>query len=322
MSKSLKAPFPYFGGKSRVAPLVWERLGNVGNYVEPFAGSAAILLSRPHDLVPYQTELLNDLDGDITNFWRSIQQDPEGVVDGADYICSELDLHARAHRIEDTRDEFVEKMRYDMDFCDPERAGWWLYGMSLAVGNSFEKVRHCIPAYGVEGSGIHCHFPDERLSRNTIARHVQPLIDRLRSVRIACGDWKRVVTPAMLHMHRKNKVKGVFLDPPYLEGNQQYASGGTGSSLASEVLEWCKEMGNEPNLRIALCGYQGHYDELASYGWEILEWEAYGGYGKLAKDSKGRDNAKREVIWFSPNCVKPENQHTLFDLFPGNDDDE
>ena len=41
------APFPYFGGKSRIAHLVWERFGDVPNYVEPFAGSLAVLLGRP-----------------------------------------------------------------------------------------------------------------------------------------------------------------------------------------------------------------------------------------------------------------------------------
>ena len=46
----IKAPFPWFGGKSRVAPLVWERFGDVRNYVEPFMGSLAVLLGRPETL--------------------------------------------------------------------------------------------------------------------------------------------------------------------------------------------------------------------------------------------------------------------------------
>jgi DNA adenine methylase len=58
MSGDLRAPFPWFGGKSRVAPLVWERFGNVPNYVEPFFGSGAVLLGRPH---PPKTETVNDL---------------------------------------------------------------------------------------------------------------------------------------------------------------------------------------------------------------------------------------------------------------------
>ncbi len=43
----LKAPFPYFGGKSRVADEVWRRFGNPKTYVEPFCGSCAVLLARP-----------------------------------------------------------------------------------------------------------------------------------------------------------------------------------------------------------------------------------------------------------------------------------
>src|SRR5208283_3571102 len=55
----MKAPFPWFGGKSRAASLVWDRFGNVPNYVEPFFGSGAVLLNRPH--APH-TETVNDLD--------------------------------------------------------------------------------------------------------------------------------------------------------------------------------------------------------------------------------------------------------------------
>lgn len=45
---TLRAPFPYFGGKSRVAAECWRRFGDVRNYIEPFMGSAAMLLGRPH----------------------------------------------------------------------------------------------------------------------------------------------------------------------------------------------------------------------------------------------------------------------------------
>jgi hypothetical protein len=51
--------FPYFGGKSAVAQLVWERLGDVDNFIEPFCGSAAMLLGR---LTPPKIETINDAD--------------------------------------------------------------------------------------------------------------------------------------------------------------------------------------------------------------------------------------------------------------------
>lgn len=47
VNASLRAPFPWFGGKSRIASTVWDAFGRVQNYVEPFFGSGAVLLARP-----------------------------------------------------------------------------------------------------------------------------------------------------------------------------------------------------------------------------------------------------------------------------------
>jgi DNA adenine methylase len=89
----LQSPYPWFGGKSKVAPLVWERFGDVQNYVEPFFGSGAMLLSRPQPFSGLET--VNDLDGFIPNFWRAVKADPAAVAAHVDWPISELDLHAR-----------------------------------------------------------------------------------------------------------------------------------------------------------------------------------------------------------------------------------
>ena len=73
----LRAPFPWFGGKSRVAPAVWERFGPVPNYAAPFAGSLAVLLARP---TPPRVETVNDLDCYLSNFWRALKHDPRGIA--------------------------------------------------------------------------------------------------------------------------------------------------------------------------------------------------------------------------------------------------
>src|SRR5580692_7092975 len=77
----LKSPFPYPGGKSKVADIVWGRLGNVDNYVEPFAGTLAVLMRRPveHFEGGYRTETINDANMYIVNFHRSVQRDPDEV---------------------------------------------------------------------------------------------------------------------------------------------------------------------------------------------------------------------------------------------------
>jgi hypothetical protein len=122
----MKAPYPYFGGKSRVASLVWERFGDVPNYVEPFFGSGAVLLVRPH---PPKVETVNDMDAYLTNFWRALAADPDGVAEWADNPVNELDLHAR-HRWLIGQKDFIHKMRNDPDFHDVKIAGWWVWGLS------------------------------------------------------------------------------------------------------------------------------------------------------------------------------------------------
>lgn len=54
-------PISYFGGKSRLAPAIARLLPAHRHYVEPFAGSLAVLLAKP----PSVMETVSDLDGDI-----------------------------------------------------------------------------------------------------------------------------------------------------------------------------------------------------------------------------------------------------------------
>ena len=75
MTEILKAPFPYFGGKLSIADEVWKRIGYVRNYVEPFAGSLAVLLNRPS---PFDgVETVNDYSSHLVNVWRAISLAPE-----------------------------------------------------------------------------------------------------------------------------------------------------------------------------------------------------------------------------------------------------
>lgn len=134
---TLKAPFPWFGGKSRVAHLVWERFGNVPNYVEPFAGSLAVLLGRPH---PPKTETANDKDCFLSNFWRSVKLSQDETARWCDWPVNEADLQAR-HGWLVKQDEFVERMKSEPDYHDPKIAGWWVWGLCSWIGSGWCRER-------------------------------------------------------------------------------------------------------------------------------------------------------------------------------------
>jgi hypothetical protein len=317
-TEKLKAPFPYFGGKSRVAADVWRRFGKVPNYVEPFAGSLAVLLSRPHDP---KTETVNDLDGWLTNFWRAVQQDPDRVAAWADYPVSELDLHARGDWLfyrEDAR-EFVEHMRADPAYCCFKSAGWWLWGACAWIGTGWGArvdappgVPRQMPHVGNAGMGVNRKMPhvgDAGMgddARDALKAYMRELSARLRRVRVLCGDWTRVLGPSVTVRHG---TTAVFLDPPYGEGAMDYAAGGNATGVAREVRDWAVASGDDRSLRIALCGYEGAFDMPPS--WEVFRWKSRGGYGSQG-DGEGRANAARETIWFSPGCLTVQHTPSLF----------
>lgn len=59
--KALKAPFPWFGGKSRVAHIVWDRFGAVPNYVEPFCKGQTMLTHTPQECLAHTRQRLRDM---------------------------------------------------------------------------------------------------------------------------------------------------------------------------------------------------------------------------------------------------------------------
>lgn len=288
--KPLTAPFPYFGGKRRVAAAIWERLGNVHNYVEPFCGSCAVLLARPH--APH-IETVNDADGLLANFWRAMTMHPDEVAHHADWPVNEADLVARQNWLVRQRESLTARLMADPEWCDAKAAGWWVWGISAWIGGGFgeREVGIKLPEMlGTRfGRGVH--------SLDGLAQ-MQEIAARLRSVKVGCGPWSRVLGPSTLAWDYAPSV-GVVLDPPYSDGASVYAEN---NRVSADVRAWCLEHGHIPTLRIALCGYEGEHNELEALGWDKLEWKAAGGYGNQS-DGEGRENSKRERVWFSPHCL-------------------
>lgn len=305
MKTVLRAPFPWFGGKSRAAAAIWEGLGDVANYVEPFAGSLAVLLGRPTEP---RTETANDLDCFVSNFWRAVQADPEALALAADWPVNEADLHAR-HRWLVGQGDFREKMRSEPDFFDVKIAGWWAWGLCAWIGTGWCAVdrergngpSQQLPHLGDAGRGLHKKLPHLGDAGMGLAECFLVLSERLRRVRVACGDWTRVMGESVTVKHG---LTGVVLDPPYDDGAVDYSAG---SRVSADVRAWAVENGENPLLRIVLCGYEGEHDMPSS--WRVHEWKAKGGYASQGDGSNV--NAARERLWFSPACLGAK-QGSLF----------
>ncbi len=311
---SVDAPFPWFGGKRDVAPQVWNALGNVAHYVEPFFGSGAVLLQRPHSA---KFETVNDFDGLLANFWRAIRADSQAVAYHADWPCNEADLHARHIWLVGERDRLTERLMGDADYYCAKAAGWWVWGSCNWIGSGWcsgkgpwisldgelrdvRQLPHLSSAQGVNRKLPHLSEGRGVNRKLFIENWFADLADRLRDVRVACGDWSRVTGPAVLDAG--GGMTGIFLDPPYSSGEHsiEYANGQP--DVARDVLAWCADNGANPTLRIVLAGYDGEHNTLEAQGWRAVAWKARGGYGSQG-EGRGRANSARERLWLSPHCM-------------------
>ncbi len=333
----LRAPFPWFGGKSAIADVVWKRFGEPVNYVEPFFGSGAVLLARPRI---GKTETINDKDHYVANFWRAVQRDPEAVAQHADWPVNETDLHARHWWLLTEGAARLRDIEGEPDLYDAQVAGWWVWGACAwigsgwcsgrgpwqwgasgwgkigdAEGNAGMGLNRQLPHLGNAGRGLNRQLPHlGNAGRGRfIAEWIGLLAERLRDVRVCAGDWSRVCGPSVTHRHG---ITAVFLDPPYADTAERtdglYSTDDL--SVAHDVRAWAIERGTNPLMRICLAGYDGEHEMPGD--WEMVEWKARGGFGSQNddEDGLGRVNAQRERLWFSPACIKPERTRTLFDL--------
>lgn len=312
---TLAAPFPYFGGKSLACETVWAALGDPENYVEPFAGSAAMLLGRPN---VGKVETINDADGFVANFWRAVSLDAAEVARHVDWPTNEADLIARHSWLVRNAPGLLQRLEADPDYYDAKVAGWWCWGACNWIGSGWcsgtgpwqhdgEKLVDArkLPHLGDAGRGVNRQLPhlgDAGQGRSAfIYEWFAALMDRTRGVRVAVGDWQRVLTDSVTVRHG---LTGVFLDPPYTKGAMDYAAGGVGGELAEKVRAWCAKNGHDKRLRIVLCGHAGEHDGLLQAGWHTRAWTARKGY---ASTDEAVENSASETLWCSPHCV-PERQ--------------
>ena len=348
---ALKAPYPYFGGKSRLAGRVWEILGPVHRYIEPFFGSGAVLLNRPDWRPGDLNEIVNDFDCMIANFWRAVKFDPAGLAEWADWPVNHADLAARRNYCLSHKPEVQREITADPEWHDSKIAGYWCWGMSSSIAGCFMDARKensaslgSIPEIVVErgalsaagkgdgdfagGVKIQIPFLDHAMgiagakgqipsltanngcnaptsAASGVLAWMYALQNRLRTVKVVCGDWSRVLGG---NWQGDGGPCGIFLDPPYggdTAHSEVYAHDST--TVAGDVRAWCLKRGSDPNLRIILCGYGEEHDELLDHGWRKEAWKANGGYGNQRKDGTN-DNCEKERLWISPACVGKRSQ--------------
>jgi len=190
-------PLRWAGGKTRVREQIVRALAPHETYVEPFGGAAAVLLAKPRSPV----EIYNDLDGELVNLFRVLQNDPEGFLEGFRWT-----LVARA--------EYERLAALDPEDLDPvERAHRFFYLVMGGWGAEAGRFRFQTSKKDESGGN--------RLigALRTLEGRVRALHARLREVIIEQQPWEDILeqydAPHTLF----------YLDPPYPGHQVRYGVG-------------------------------------------------------------------------------------------------
>jgi site-specific DNA-adenine methylase len=299
----MKAPFPWYGGKSRVAHLIWQALGNPDHYIEPFAGSLATLLARPPHHLPAKGETVGDLDGHLVNTWRCIQRHPAEMAAEIERLggAQELTLHAVNREMIATRESIVERLREDVEWCDVIRGARWLWGVAAWVGRGWAADDwEQKPNLGDHGRGVH-----SPTIRYQIPATLAALASRLRHVRVLCGDWSRLVTRSAAEGLTRPKIGAsvaLLLDPPYRADGAAQNLYATETDVAQECSEWAYSRGDNPLMRIVLCGLAGEHSPPS--GWRVVDSMT------LQAGSRGKTR-RQDCLYLSPHCYHVEGERPV-----------
>lgn len=284
LSAAPRPPFPYYGGKIRLAGWITDLLPAHHTYVEPFAGSAAVLWAKR----PSSVEVLNDIDQNVTTFFRTLRDRETDLTRAlrltpyarAEY--ADADLSSDMDDLERARRFFIRATQGFNAAGTGRWAGW---------SNGFRNGSTC----------------DAHTVANTVDQ-LHQLAERLRRVVIESRDASDVIaaydTPDAV----------IYLDPPYLASTRRGLD-------RQRPKDYAHDTSSEDDHRryataahacvgtVLVSGYASPlYDDL--YGdWHRVTREVT--VSSAARSGRSTSGAL-EVVWM--NRVPPLRTDALFDL--------
>ncbi|RME80445.1 MAG: DNA adenine methylase [Caldilineae bacterium] len=249
MPDRVMAPCRWFGGKGNMARRILPLIPRGRVYVEPYCGMASVFWHLPR---PFPVEVLNDLNGDVVNLFRCLQ-DPERFERFARRITwtpYALEEFRRALNVLETSD-------------DPEERAWAFF---VAQNQSFSGVAKTEGCWGRA-------FISNRSMADTVNKWrgriklLQWWHDRLTRVQIDSRDAIEVIR----YWDSEDTV--FYIDPPYVHDTRKdkdvYACECDDAHHEALVDTLLQIKG-----RAVLSGYDnGIYRRLEEAGWERVEFQ-------------------------------------------------
>ncbi|PVA22671.1 DNA methyltransferase [Mycobacteroides abscessus] len=242
----VRPPVAYYGAKTSLAPMIVSMFPEHKRYVEPFAGSLAVLLAKPQAPL----EVVNDLDHNLMTFWKVLRDRPTELA----RVCM-LTPHSRVER------NLAKHIPSDATDLERARLVWsaLVQGRTGTLANT--GWRHTKSSV------------DGRMLRSYVQR-IERVAERIRDVSLECRPAVEII-----EKYGSSDDNLIYADPPYLGSTRRHnykveMTGEKAHRELAEVLRGCR-------ATVVLSGYHSPlYDAL--YGdWFRVELAATTGQGNV-----------------------------------------
>ena len=240
--QTLKPPFAYYGGKTTLAPQIAKLLPEHDHYVEPFAGSLAVLLAKE----PSPMETVNDLDGDLMIFWRVLRDNREELA----YVC-EHTPHSR--------EEYLAACEDVSSLPDIERARRVFVRLTQGRSHSMKPT----------GWKNHISYTAGSMTDriNKYQSRLKAVSKRLKNVSLESRDAVEVA-----ESYGANPSVCIYADPPYLGSTR--ADNYRLEMLEDDLHTQLSDVLNNVKASVVLSGYASPLYEELYEGWHRYELKA------------------------------------------------
>lgn len=255
-------PVRWVGSKWKLAEWIIGQFPPHATYCEPFAGSAAIFF-RKH---PSQVEIINDLNGDVVNFFRVLRAQPDELLRLIRYTP-------------------VSRTEYEESFVptdDPLEAARRFY---VATRQSYGGSQHYKTGWRYQ---VHPRDWGTNIAREWQRMEgLQKAAARLSNAQIECDDALAVIG------RYDNPETLFYVDPPYpldtRSNKRRYAL-----EMTEDEHRSLAERLNAVQGMVILSSYRSNlYDAL------------YAGWTRLSKTATTNGNGRStEWLYINPACIE------------------
>jgi DNA adenine methylase len=274
----MRTPITYYGGKQKMLKHILPMFPKHKQYVEPFTGGGAVFFAK----VKSEHEVINDLDGRITNFYKICQSDK--FYELQEKIRSTANSEIPYKYTKDIMEGKIEP-KDDVDYA---WAFWVQTCMTFAsqIGGGFGFANQDIQA---------------KKAMNKRDAFTEQYMNRLKRVEI----FQRDAVDLIKLKDREDTF--LYCDPPYVSSAQSHYSGYT----EDHFIQLLDTLSNIKGKFLLSSYPEPILDEYTErYGWHRKEFHQKTSVANVNQSDHNTNTVRKEktevLTWnYEDRCLKP-----------------